>query len=64
MRELVKEIMRFSGPRLIFERPLLALAHLFDGLRPATLGTTPSGEATPKYKRAKKEIRTKKVSTQ
>jgi hypothetical protein len=31
MRENAKKIMRYSGPRLIFRSPLLALHHVFDG---------------------------------
>lgn len=34
IREKIRVIMRYSGPRLLGERPLLALAHLLDGLRP------------------------------
>ncbi|NLI80054.1 MAG: nitrous oxide-stimulated promoter family protein [Candidatus Riflebacteria bacterium] len=33
-RERVREVMRFAGPRLLLHRPLLALTHLLDGLRP------------------------------
>ena len=34
MRERVREVMRYAGPRMIFRHPWLALRHLFDGLRP------------------------------
>jgi hypothetical protein len=34
MRERAREMMRFSGPRMIFRHPLLALRHLLDGRRP------------------------------
>jgi len=38
MREKAKTIMRYSGPRLIWKSPLLALHHLFDGRKkPQTL---------------------------
>jgi predicted amidophosphoribosyltransferase len=33
MREKVKAVMRYSGPRMIYKHPLLVLQHLFDGLR-------------------------------
>jgi len=33
MRQRVRELMRFSGPKMLWEHPLLALFHLFDGLR-------------------------------
>ncbi len=35
MRRKVKEVMRYSGPRMLLHHPVLALLHLFDGLRPA-----------------------------
>lgn len=31
MREKAKKIMRYSGPRLIYKSPILALHHVFDG---------------------------------
>jgi hypothetical protein len=30
MREKVREVMRFSGPRMIFRHPVLAIMHLYD----------------------------------
>jgi hypothetical protein len=33
MRERVREVMRFAGPRMLLRRPILALLHLLDGLR-------------------------------
>lgn len=33
MRERVRAMMRYAGPRMIFRRPFLAVAHLLDGLR-------------------------------
>lgn len=33
MRERVREVMRYSGPRMLFRHPLLAIAHLLDGRR-------------------------------
>lgn len=30
-RSEITEVMRFSGPKMLFRRPLLALAHLVDG---------------------------------
>lgn len=32
-RELVRAVMRYSGPRMLKRHPLLALAHLADGRR-------------------------------
>jgi hypothetical protein len=33
MRETVREVMAFSGPRMTARHPILALCHLLDGLR-------------------------------
>lgn len=38
MRERVREVMRYSGPRMIKHHPVLAVAHLVDGRK------TPGGE--------------------
>jgi len=35
VRERVREVMRYSGPRMLKRHPLLAVAHLVDGRRPA-----------------------------
>ena len=38
MKEKAKTIMRYSGPRLIYKSPILALHHVFDGRKkPLTL---------------------------
>ncbi|MHB8079192.1 MAG: nitrous oxide-stimulated promoter family protein [Candidatus Krumholzibacteriia bacterium] len=34
MRERVRTVMRYAGPRLVWRHPLLALWHLLDGRRP------------------------------
>lgn len=33
MRERVREVMRYSGPRMLLRHPVLAIAHLRDGRR-------------------------------
>lgn len=33
MREQVKAVMRYAGPRMLFHHPILALLHMLDGLR-------------------------------
>jgi len=33
MRENIKKVMRYSGPRMLLRHPVLALRHLFDGFR-------------------------------
>ncbi|HHY88446.1 MAG TPA: nitrous oxide-stimulated promoter family protein [Chloroflexi bacterium] len=35
MRQQVKAVMRYSGPRMLTNHPVLAIMHLVDGLRPA-----------------------------
>ena len=35
MRERVKEVMRYSGPRMTYRHPILALFHLMDGRKKA-----------------------------
>ncbi|MBL8326784.1 MAG: nitrous oxide-stimulated promoter family protein [Rubrivivax sp.] len=34
-REAVRQVMRYAGPRMLLRHPVLALAHLLDGRRPA-----------------------------
>jgi hypothetical protein len=33
MREKVREVMRYAGPRMTYRHPVLALFHLLDGMR-------------------------------
>jgi hypothetical protein len=33
MRDKIKEVMRYTGPRMMYRHPLLALSHLIDGFR-------------------------------
>jgi len=33
LREKVRTVMRYAGPRMPYRHPILALLHLFDGLR-------------------------------
>lgn len=35
MRERIKTVMRYSGPRMTYKHPLLAMYHLIDGRRKA-----------------------------
>ena len=35
MREKVRVMMRWSGPRMLFRHPLIAILHMIDGKRPA-----------------------------
>ena len=34
MREKIKNVMRYSGPRMMYRHPILSLLHIFDGLKP------------------------------
>jgi hypothetical protein len=51
MRERVRVVMRHAGPRMMWQHPWLALAHVVDGRRPAPelprtskAKTAPAGE--------------------
>lgn len=35
MREQVRTVMRYAGPRMLLRHPVLGIAHLIDGRRPA-----------------------------
>ncbi len=35
MRDRIRAVMRWAGPRLMLRHPILALRHMIDGLRPA-----------------------------
>lgn len=35
MRDQVKAVMRYAGPRMLLRHPILSLGHLLDKLRPA-----------------------------
>ena len=37
-RERAKEVMRFSGPRMLLRHPILAILHVLDGRREASEG--------------------------
>ncbi len=41
MREQVRVVMRYAGPRMLTRHPLLAIAHILDKRRPATDLPTP-----------------------
>ncbi|MCX8151258.1 MAG: nitrous oxide-stimulated promoter family protein [Candidatus Bathyarchaeota archaeon] len=42
MKEKVKKVMRYSGPRMLIHHPILALHHLWDGrTKPPTLTKKP-----------------------
>ena len=42
MREDVRAVMRYAGPRMLWRHPVLAIAHLRDGRRPAPDLPTPN----------------------
>ncbi len=39
MREKVREVMRYSGPRMIRHHPILAVGHIVDGFRKKPKGS-------------------------
>jgi hypothetical protein len=41
MREKIRDVMRYSGPRMLFRHPVLALFHFLDGFKKAP--ARPSG---------------------
>jgi len=41
MREKIREVMRYSGPRMLYHHPVLALFHLIEGRRNLPLKTAP-----------------------
>ena len=45
LRERVKEVMRYAGPRMMRRHPILATLHLLEGRRPAP--PPPKRNATP-----------------
>jgi hypothetical protein len=42
LRQTIRSVMRYSGPRMLYRHPVLALLHLIHGLRKRPLG---GGEA-------------------
>jgi hypothetical protein len=42
MREKIREVMRFSGPRMLYHHPILAVQHLIDSKRKYPLKSRPS----------------------
>jgi len=36
MRKRIQEIMRYSGPKMIYTHPIAAIRHLFDGMKKET----------------------------
>lgn len=45
MREQVRAVMRYAGPRMIWRHPVLAAFHLVDGRRKAPTAPAPKGRA-------------------
>jgi len=42
LREHVRIVMRYAGPRMLWRHPILAVRHLIDGRRPAPALPKPS----------------------
>ena len=47
MREKIREVMRFSGPRMMFHRPVMAIRHLVESKREERKLRTHGREGTP-----------------
>ena len=45
MREKIRGVMRYAGPRMIYQHPILAMFHLIDGVRKAPIQPA-RGDAT------------------
>jgi hypothetical protein len=45
MRERIRNVMRYSGPRMVYRHPVLALFHMVDGRRKKPIKNT--GKACP-----------------
>ena len=43
LREQIRAVMRYAGPRMLYRHPVLALQHLADGLRPDPFHTPEGG---------------------
>jgi hypothetical protein len=48
MRESIRAVMRYAGPRMLYRHPIMTLQHLIDGLRdepnwPPSAHNTPTG---------------------
>lgn len=41
MREKIREVMRYSGPRMLRRHPVLALFHVIDGIQKQPAGKKP-----------------------
>jgi hypothetical protein len=46
MRQKVRQVMRYAGPRMLLRHPVLAIRHLLDGKRPTP--TLPKRAPAPK----------------
>ncbi len=55
MRARVRSVMRYSGPRMLYRHPLLAVFHLIDGIRKKPV-TLPESWTWPYSKRYGKQI--------
>lgn len=52
MRERIRQVMAWAGPRMLWRHPVLAIRHLIDGRRPAPTLTTRAQDATRQSRRA------------
>lgn len=44
MREKIRKVMRYAGPRMLYKHPVLTIFHLVHGLRTQPAGTKRKGE--------------------
>jgi hypothetical protein len=48
MRQRIREVMRYAGPRMYWRHPVLAACHLIEGRRKAPALSSPKGRAANK----------------
>jgi hypothetical protein len=46
MRERIRSVMKYAGPRMVRRHPILAVRHLIDGLRKHSTESAEEGETT------------------
>lgn len=64
MRERVRAVMRFSGPRMLYRHPWLALRHLLDTRRPAPeLQKTRTSKSPPQTRAGSPSSNTRRDGT-
>jgi hypothetical protein len=48
MREQIRDVMRYAGPRMLFRHPIVTLQHMLDGRRQEPIGSRRSRRSLPR----------------